>query len=111
MTPFQDSLDEIESQKREVEKAQKEKTDLLEGLNERLKWSIRWFEAIYQLAGLGFHADRLRVSFRHGRRQRSGAGRTDELQRRVIGARPVTPPQHCHRRGARIFACCAAGGT
>ncbi len=63
LTPFQASLDEIESQKREVEKAQKEKTDLLEQLNERLKWSIRWFEAIYQLAGLGFHADRLRVSF------------------------------------------------
>lgn len=62
LTPFQASLDEIEFQKREVEKAQKDKTDLLEELHERLKWSIRWFEAIYQLAGLGFHADRLRVS-------------------------------------------------
>ena len=62
LEPFQASLDEIESQKREVEKAQKAKTDLLEQLNNRLTWSIRFFEAVYQLADLGFHADRLRVT-------------------------------------------------
>ncbi len=62
LAPFQASLDEIESQKREVEKAQKAKVDLLEQLNNRLTWSIRFFEAVYQLAGLGFHADRLRLT-------------------------------------------------
>ena len=59
---FQTSLDEIESQKREVEKAQKARTELLEDLGDRLNWSIRLFEAIYRLAGLGFHADRLQVT-------------------------------------------------
>ncbi len=53
--------DEIESQKREVEKAQKEKTDLLAKVGDRLTWSIRLFEAIYRLADLGFHAERLRL--------------------------------------------------
>ena len=62
LTPFEAALDEIESQKREVEKAQKAKTDLLEQLSDRLNWSIRLFEAIYQLAGLGFHAERLRLT-------------------------------------------------
>ncbi len=42
--------------------AQKAKTDLLEQLSERLTWSIRFFEAIYRLADLGFHADRLRLT-------------------------------------------------
>lgn len=60
--PFRTSLDEIEAQKREVEKAQKAKTDLLAELGDRLTWSIRLFEAIYRLADLGFHADRLRRS-------------------------------------------------
>ncbi len=62
LTPFQEALDNVASQEREVEKAQKAKTDLLTELHDRLKWSIRFFEAIYQLAGLGFHADRLRVT-------------------------------------------------
>ena len=62
LTPFEAALDEIETQKREVEKAQKAKTDLLEQLSDRLNWSIRLFEAIYQLAGLGFHAERLRLT-------------------------------------------------
>ncbi|MCP3962882.1 MAG: hypothetical protein GY719_34010 [bacterium] len=62
LEPFQTSLDEIESQKREVEKALKAKTDLLEELRDRLTWSIRLFEAIYRLADLGFHADRLRLT-------------------------------------------------
>ncbi len=62
LLPFEASLDEIESQKREVEKAQMAKVELLDELNERLTWSIRFFEAIYQLAGLGFHAERLRVT-------------------------------------------------
>lgn len=63
LEPFQEALDAIETQKREVEKAQMARTELLERLNERLKWSIRLFEAVYQLAGLGFHAERLRVTF------------------------------------------------
>ena len=63
LEPFQTILDQIEAQKRQVEKAQKARTELLAQLNERLKWSIHFFEAIYQLAGLGFHADRLRVTF------------------------------------------------
>lgn len=60
--PFEATLDNIESQKREVEKALKAKTDLLEQLNDRLRWSIQLFEAIYRLADLGFHADRLRLT-------------------------------------------------
>jgi len=62
LDPFQTALDRIESQKREIEKAVKAKTDLLEKLRDRLTWSIRLFEAIYQLTGLGFHADRLRLT-------------------------------------------------
>lgn len=62
LDPFQTALDEIGSQKREVEKAVKAKTDLLEELRDRLTWSIRLFEAIYQLTGLGFHAERLRLT-------------------------------------------------
>ncbi len=62
LEPFEASLDEIESQKKEVEKAQRAKTDALEEVAERLKWSIRLFESIYHLAGLGFHAERLRVT-------------------------------------------------
>ena len=38
------------------------KRERLDELNERLKWSIRFFEAIYQLAGQGFHAERLRLT-------------------------------------------------
>ncbi len=60
--PYQAALDETESQKREVEKAQKEKGDVLEKVGTRLTWSIRLFEAIYRLADLGFHADRLRLT-------------------------------------------------
>lgn len=62
LEPFQLTLDEIESQKREVEKALKAKTDLLELANNHLRWSIRLFEAIYHLAGQGFHAERLRLT-------------------------------------------------
>ncbi len=61
LEPFELTLDAIESQKREVEKALKEKTEKLDELRDRLTWSIRLFEAIYQLADLGFHADRLRL--------------------------------------------------
>ncbi len=62
LEPFQGALDAIETQKREVEKAQKAKTDLLEQLGSRLTWSIRLFEAIYQLADLDYHAERLRLT-------------------------------------------------
>ncbi len=62
LVPFETALDEIEAQKREVEKALKAKTDLLAKLRDRLTWSIRFFEAIYRLADLGFHADRLRLT-------------------------------------------------
>ena len=62
LEPFHAALDDIESQKRAVEKAQKEKTDLLKQAGERLTWSIRLFESIYRLADLGFHADRLRLT-------------------------------------------------
>ncbi len=77
LTPFQDALDEIGSQKREVEKAQKAKLDLLAELGERLTWSIRLFEAIYRLAGLGFHADRLRVTSVSRPSSGEPAGETD----------------------------------
>ena len=60
--PFETALDAIESQKREVEKALKAKTEMLAELNDRLTQSIRLFEATYRLADLGFHADRLRLT-------------------------------------------------
>ena len=62
LVPFETSLDDIESQKRELEKALKAKSDLLAELRDSLTWSIRFFEAIYRLADLGFHADRLRLT-------------------------------------------------
>ncbi len=62
LQPLEAVLDEIEAQKREVEKALKAKLDLLTRLQDRLTWSIRLFEAIYRLADLGFHADRLRLT-------------------------------------------------
>ena len=58
--PFLKNLDEIESQKREIERAQVRKTDLLEEIENRLTWSTRFFEAAYHLAGKSSHADRLR---------------------------------------------------
>ena len=61
LVPFKQAIEAVESQKREVEKTQKAKADLLDELRARLTWSIRLFEAIYQLAGLDFHADRLRL--------------------------------------------------
>jgi hypothetical protein len=62
LTPFQTTLDEIEAQKREVEIALQGKTEKLAELQGRLRWSIHLFEAIYQLAGQGFHAERLRLT-------------------------------------------------
>ncbi len=62
LKPFQAILDDIETQKREVEKAQKVKAELLEEHGSRLTWSIRLFESIYRLAGLGYHAERLRLT-------------------------------------------------
>ncbi len=62
LVPFETGLDEIEAQKREVEKAVMAKTELLAKLRDRLTWSIRFFEAIYRLTDLGFHADRLRLT-------------------------------------------------
>ena len=58
--PFMATLDEIESHKRETERAQVQKTDLLEIVENRLTWSTRFFEAIYHLAGRSSHAARLR---------------------------------------------------
>ncbi len=93
LTPFQAALDEIESQKREVEKAQKAKTDLLAELGDRLTWSIRLFEAIYRLAGLGFHADRLRVTSVSRPSPGEPAGDTDtdgETETEEVEASPAT---------------------
>ena len=84
LEPFQASLDEIESQKREVEKAQKEKVELLAKVGERLTWSIRLFEAVYQLADLGFQAERLRLTV--SSRPRAG----DSSSNRQEGRCPVT---------------------
>ena len=62
LKPFETVLDAIDAQKREVEVALKAKTELLEELKDRLKWSIRFFEALYHLSGQGFHAERLLLS-------------------------------------------------
>ncbi len=58
--PFKKTLDEIESQKREIERVQVRKTDLLAEVESRLTWSTRFFEAVYHLAGKSSHAERLR---------------------------------------------------
>lgn len=60
LEPFEKVLDQIVEQKRDVETALKAKTEKLEKAAYRLTWSIRLFEPIYHLAGLGFHAKRLR---------------------------------------------------
>ncbi len=90
LEPFQDALDTIESQKREVEKAQKAKLDLLQQFRGRLTWSIRLFEAIYQLADLGYHAKRLRltVSSRPNTEAADGSGDDSTSD----GGEPVTEP-------------------
>ncbi len=76
LNPFAAVLDEIDAQKREVEVALKAKTDLLGELKDRLKWSVRYFEAVYHLAGLGFHAERLLPS----RSSRSAEKPNDETE-------------------------------
>ena len=58
---FEASLAAIEAQKREVEVALIAKTEHLEQIKDRLKWSTRFFEALYHLSGLGLHAERLRT--------------------------------------------------
>ncbi len=59
LEPFEATLDEIGTQQREVEVAVRARTDLLGELKGRLKWSVRLFEALYHLAGQGYHAERL----------------------------------------------------
>ncbi len=59
LEPFAAVLDEIDAQEMEVEWALRAKNDLLGELKDRLKWSVRFVEALYHLAGFGFHADRL----------------------------------------------------
>ena len=93
VTPFQTSLDEIESQKREVEKAQKEKTDLLEEVGDRLTWSIRLFEAIYRLADLGFHAERLRLSMSSRPSTGEEAEESSEGEESLAGEEPAESPE------------------
>ena len=60
LEPFEATLDEIAAQKKEAEKVRRVRTELLGRVKPRLKWSGRLFEALYHLAGLGYHADRLR---------------------------------------------------
>ncbi len=60
LKPLEARLDEVAAYLRVVEKAQLAKTELLETLQTRLTWATRFFEAIYHLADLGFHAERLR---------------------------------------------------
>ena len=76
LEPFETTLAEINAQTMEVEVALKAKTDLLDQLKDRLKWSVRLFEALYHLAGLGFHADRLRPKSSRSRRPDDGEAET-----------------------------------
>ncbi len=94
LEPFQATLDAIESQKREVEKAQKEKTDRLEEVGERLTWSIRLFEAIYRLADLGFHAERLRLTVSSRSSDGEAGKESDEAEApKAAGEEPVEAPE------------------
>ena len=61
LTPFEASLAEISSQEKIAETTLREKTELLDKLPDRLKWSTRAIEAFFHLSGLGFHAARLRT--------------------------------------------------
>ena len=62
LEPFETTLDEIESQQKAVEVALKAKTEHMNEVKPRLTWLIRFFEAIFHLAGEGFHAERLRIA-------------------------------------------------
>lgn len=59
---FEGSLAAITAQKRNVEVALVAKTEYLAELKDRLRWTTRFFEALYHLSGLGAHAERLRTT-------------------------------------------------
>ncbi len=88
------TIDEIEAQKKVVDIALKAKTELLDELKDRLKWSIRLFEAIYQLAGQGFHAERLRltVSARPSSDENDEKSKDGGEEPKDDGPKPVAAP-------------------
>lgn len=57
------SLNAYDAQKREAEVALIARDELYAEVKTRLKWSVRFLEAVYHLAGLGAHAERLRTTF------------------------------------------------
>lgn len=57
------SLSAYDAQTREAEVALIARDELYAEVKTRLKWSIRFLEAVYHLAGLGAHAERLRTTF------------------------------------------------
>ena len=61
---FAAALAAITAQKRRVESTLLAKSEKLAELKSRLRWSTRFFEALFHLAGLGFHAERLRAPAR-----------------------------------------------
>ena len=61
LEPFEAALSVVKAHTRVVESAQRERTEHLDRARDRVTWGIRFFEAVYRLAGLGFHADRLRT--------------------------------------------------
>ena len=80
---FESSLAAIEAQKRNVEVALIAKAEHLELIKARLKWSTRFFEALYHLSGLGLHAERLRTptpSPKRARGEEVGQAAADDSQ-------------------------------
>lgn len=61
LSPVEADLDEVDAQKKEVDKALKVKSEAQEEVETRLRWSTQFFEALLYLAGLDFHAERLRI--------------------------------------------------
>lgn len=60
------TVDELEDQKRETQKALKEKTQALETFRESSTYGSRFHESLYVLAGERFHAARLRPNVGRG---------------------------------------------
>lgn len=80
LEPFETTLARIKAREMVAEQALKEKTEFLEEVKARLKWAIRLFEALFQLSGHGFHAERLRPSTRRSRSDEESSPETPEAE-------------------------------
>jgi len=83
LTTLRITLAAYGSQKRDGDVALIERDTLYEAVKTRLKWSVRLLEAVYHLAGLGAHAERLRTTF---------ASRPSDSEEEPVGEENGEPP-------------------